>query len=94
MDYSIVTYCDIVSDVDWQVAADVDRAVFLDVGFCAHGDRGVVAADDGVIQDAAVAADCYVTKDDGLLGDSRAFLYFHISIAHFLPHSARISVLS
>lgn len=85
---------DVVSDVDGHVVAYVDGAVFLDVGFCADGDGGVVAAYDGVIQDAAVAADGYVSKDDGLLGDSRAFLYFHISIAHFLPHSARISVLS
>lgn len=85
---------DVVSDVDRHVVAYVDGAAFLDVGFCADGDGGVVAAYDGVIQDAAVAADGYVSKDDGLLGDSRAFLYFHISIAHFLPHSARISVLS
>ena len=33
MDYGIVAYCDIVSNVDWQTSADVDRAVFLDVGF-------------------------------------------------------------
>ena len=43
MDYSIVTYCDIVSDVDWQVAADVDRAVFLDVGFLADCDWRVIS---------------------------------------------------
>ena len=49
MDYSIVTYCDIVSDVDWQVAADVDRAVFLDVGFLADCDWRVISADYAVV---------------------------------------------
>ena len=75
---------DIVSDVDGHVVAYVNGAVFLDVGFCADGDGGVVAADDGVVQDAAVAANGYVSKDDGLLGDSCALIYFYIFLVHFL----------
>lgn len=83
VDDGVVADGDIVSDVDGHVAAYVDGAVFLDVGFCADGDGGVVAADDGVIQDAAVPADCYISKDDGLFRDSCAFIYFYIPIVHF-----------
>ena len=45
MDYSIVTDCDIIPNIDWQASADVDRAVFLDVGFLTDYDWRVLSAD-------------------------------------------------
>ena len=49
MDYGIVADCDIVPNIDWQASADVDCAVFLDVGFLTDYDWRVISADYTVV---------------------------------------------
>ena len=77
-----MAYCDIISNVDWQITADVDCAVFLDVSFLTDDDWRVISADYAVVSHTTVTANCYITDDYGLLRNLSCFIYFYIFIVH------------
>ena len=82
VNYRIMSYCDIISNMCRHVVADMDSTVFLNIGLLTNHNRSIITPDHCIIQHAAVTSNRYITYDHRLPGNPGTLCNFYIFIIH------------